>query len=261
LAAGTSGQFLKTLGAAANPIYDWPGLLGHFSNLIVKTNASHPTYQVDVTADSVVLSTAAGLYYEAKAVSVTADITGSGANGLDTGSEGASAWYYIWLIFNGTTVAALLSTSATAPTLPSGYTYKKRVGAVRNNGSSNFIAFKQTGKEVFVTGAPVALKSSGNDASWAAVDISAMIPSTCIQIFGTFGTKASGASECGIALGLDSSGNGAIYLVSYAAAGTTLDNWACASPFRLNLIATAIYYKKVTVATVDIDLNGWVDNI
>ncbi len=68
-------------------------------------------------------------------------ITSSGANGLDAGSEANNTWYYVWLIKHGTngTVAALLSTSPTSPTLPSGYTHKRLVFAVRNDGSSNFI--------------------------------------------------------------------------------------------------------------------------
>lgn len=68
-------------------------------------------------------------------------ITATGANALDTGTEANSTWYYVWLIKHGTngTVAGLLSTSATAPTLPSGYTHKRLIFAVRNDASGNFI--------------------------------------------------------------------------------------------------------------------------
>ena len=64
------------------------------------------------------LQDSSGVPYRATAVNLTVDITVSGVNGLDTGSEAASTWYYIWVIYNGTTVAGLLSTSATAPTMP-----------------------------------------------------------------------------------------------------------------------------------------------
>jgi len=69
-------------------------------------------------------------------------ITASGVNGLDAGSEAANTWYYIWLIkqtASPLTVGAVLSTSSTAPTMPAGYTHKRLIGAVRNDGSSNFI--------------------------------------------------------------------------------------------------------------------------
>jgi hypothetical protein len=50
-------------------------------------------------------------------------------NGLDAGSLGASTVYYLYLIGNGTTIASLASLSASAPTLPAGYTFSCRVGA------------------------------------------------------------------------------------------------------------------------------------
>ena len=68
-------------------------------------------------------------------------ITTSGVNGRDAGSEAADTWYYIWLIKQTAspfTVAGLLSTSSTSPTMPSGYTHKRLIGAVRNDGSSDF---------------------------------------------------------------------------------------------------------------------------
>ena len=72
---------------------------------------------------------------------LTVDITSSGANGLDTGSESSNTWYYVWLIAKSSdgTLAGLLSTSATAPTLPSGYDKQRCVGVVRNNASSNLL--------------------------------------------------------------------------------------------------------------------------
>jgi len=69
----------------------------------------------------------------------------SGAvNCLDTGSEASSTWYYLWLIKNPSsgTVGGLFSTSTTSPTMPTGYTMKRRMPlAVRNNGSSNIEPF------------------------------------------------------------------------------------------------------------------------
>ncbi len=77
---------------------------------------------------------------------LTADITASGAGGLDTGSEASSTWYAVWVIddSSGTnSPAAMFSTSFTSPTMPSGYDLKRRVGTVRNNTSSNIIDFVQ----------------------------------------------------------------------------------------------------------------------
>lgn len=77
--------------------------------------------------------------------SQTVDITASGANGLDTGSEANSTWYYLWAIGSSKGdkhPKGLLSTSYTSPTMPNGYDKKwfTRI-AVKNNGSGNFIPF------------------------------------------------------------------------------------------------------------------------
>ena len=115
-------------------------------NLRITNGATMPTAQVTVTADEITIEDEV----IAVAVNVTADITVSGVNGLDTGAEAASTWYAVWLIYNPTTstVASLLSTNFTSPTMPAGYTKKRRVGAVRNNSASNFFYFEQLGEEV-----------------------------------------------------------------------------------------------------------------
>jgi hypothetical protein len=80
--------------------------------------------------------------------SAGAGTSGSPVNGLDTGSVSASTWYHVWCIgkTDGTT-DFLFSTSATAPTMPSGYTLKRRIGSVKTDGSSNVIKFYQFGNE------------------------------------------------------------------------------------------------------------------
>jgi len=79
----------------------------------------------------------------AGAQSLTLDITASGLLGLDTGSENADAWYYIYAIAKTDgTVSAIFSASSTAPTMPAGYTLKRLVSMVRNT-SGDFIDFFQ----------------------------------------------------------------------------------------------------------------------
>ena len=72
---------------------------------------------------------------------------GSAVGGLDAGSIAASTWYYVYVIKAlgsenaADTTDVLFSTSATAPTMPSGYTLRRMIGAVKTNGSSQFINF------------------------------------------------------------------------------------------------------------------------
>ncbi len=111
--------------------------------------------------------------------SLTANITSSGANGRDTGSEAVSTWYYIWAIATASgTVALLLSASSTSPTMPSGYTRKRLISCVYNNSSGNFTAFKQY-NEFWMYDTPVNFCwfSDGD------FDLSSMIPTTITNEF------------------------------------------------------------------------------
>lgn len=72
---------------------------------------------------------------------------GTAAGGLDgtesvAGTPDANTWYYIWLILRSDTgvVDALYSESATAPTMPTNYDYKRLIGAVLTDGSANILA-------------------------------------------------------------------------------------------------------------------------
>jgi hypothetical protein len=99
------------------------------------TLTSNTTITVDCDYVTLVAGTGA---QAAAAVTQAGVITTSGAGGLDTGAEAGNTWYFIHLIGDGSQVKALLSTSSTAPTMPGGYSFRLLVGAVHNDGSSNF---------------------------------------------------------------------------------------------------------------------------
>lgn len=138
---------------------------------------TNPSSEINMSADELVLKDSSGAPYLASSVQVNAIITASGANGLDTGAEASSTWYYGWVIYNPTTgtLAGLLSTSSSAPTMPIGYTHKAMVTAVRNNGSSNFIAYMQKGRWAYYEAAQ-ALLAGGTASSETSVDASALVP-------------------------------------------------------------------------------------
>ncbi len=99
-----------------------------FKNLSIKVAT---TTTVALAADAVI--TTDGTLSQNTAVSATIDLGTNGAvNRLDTGTIAIDSWYAIWTIAktDGTT-GGLASLSATAPTMPAGYTYKARVGWVR----------------------------------------------------------------------------------------------------------------------------------
>ncbi len=75
--------------------------------------------------------------------------SGNFAGGLDGGAVQADTWYHVFVIKNPTSAAVdvLFSTSATAPTLPNGYTKFRRLGAVKTDSAANIAGFYQQGDE------------------------------------------------------------------------------------------------------------------
>lgn len=174
LGAGTSGQFLKTQGTGANPV--WADVTSVYvprsswRNLsVTRTNAT----TVAVTADELVFQDSSNISVRDTSISVSAAITTSGANGLDTGVEAANTIYYVWVIRKSSdgTKGGLLSTSSTSPTMPSGYDQKALVSAVGNNNSSDFIDFKQTGKRYTFTSWATLASGNVGTSPWVSIDL------------------------------------------------------------------------------------------
>lgn len=220
-------------------------------NIIVKNTVATPNSKVDVTADELVLKDSSGKPY-LTAVNVTADMAASGANGLDTGAEAADTWYYIWVIYNGTTVAGLISASSTSPTMPATYTHKALVGEVRNNASSNFATFYQMDRVVWLNdsnlftakaaGAGNTYESYQAGGGGADVDLRTVIPPTAKRLHGTCGCSVAGAAES-MAIAADANGLGAV-TVSAQALGSTLNGFGSAGQFNIPIKTAQTFYWK-----------------
>ena len=89
---------------------------------------------ISAAADEVVVKDVSGSATLLFNVNVSAAINaGVVPGGLDAGTAAAATWYYLFVIWNGTSATGLLSLSKTAPVLPTGYGAKALVGAVYNN--------------------------------------------------------------------------------------------------------------------------------
>lgn len=186
----TSANVVEVIGfvSASNV----PSVQGLFKNLAMSANGTNAN--IAVTVDEIVLESASNVYQTVRNVSLTVAGSSVGANGLDAGSLATSTWYSVWVIWNGTTTAGLLSTSATSPTLPSGYTHKARVGWIRTDSSGNKypLAFKQFGRRARhviaaatnVTALPtMASGTVGSAASLAtAISTANFVPTTAASI-------------------------------------------------------------------------------
>lgn len=104
-----------------------------------------------------------------------------GANGLDTGTIGATKLYYIYSIadsLGGNATAGVASLSST-PLLPSGYDIYRRVGWLRTNGSSQLLAFYQVGNgnyRQYFYDTMIAVLTNGTSQTLAAIDLTNMVP-------------------------------------------------------------------------------------
>lgn len=133
---------------------------GWLAGLTMANNATSPNTAID-TAAGVANSDDASTLMTLTAFSKNANAgwaVGTGNGCLDTGSAlAASTWYHLFVIARTDTgvVDLLCSTSATAPSFPSPYTKKRRIGSFRTNSSSQILGFSQVGDD-FLWKAPMA---------------------------------------------------------------------------------------------------------
>ena len=110
---------------------------GTRKNLLITSNGTGSV--VTITADELVLEDANGNTVRARTFAHNITLTNGGAGGLDTGSIAASTEYHWWAIYNPLTNAfdSMASLSSSAPTMPSGYTFKCRLGGNFTDGSKH----------------------------------------------------------------------------------------------------------------------------
>ena len=246
----TSGGFTFPDNTTQTTAYSGQGTIpGVTSGL--KVTASSLT--VTVTANYVSLFNGT-TFYTAAAPSLSIAGNTTGANGLDTGSL-ATNWYSVWVIYNPTTttVAGLLSLSATSPTLPSGYTFKARVGWVRAASGSAFVSTIQIGNRAQYVGQILLMASgsAGNPSgpTWSAVGISTYTPTTAATITGSL-YNASGLTTIAAP---DSAYSSAVPIESSIANPGTFY-----TPFEFVLESSNIYWASNGGA---IYVSGWTDNL
>jgi hypothetical protein len=151
--AGNTGAF--TLGAGVTNstnvlLADASYHRGYLGGLGLSNDGTTPNTIIDIAAGVCCSDDYSTLMKTAALTKTTgAWAVGSGNGGLDTGSVAASTWYHVFIIERTDTlvVDALISLSATAPTLPTNYTKQRRIGSIKTDGSSHIIGFVQVGDD------------------------------------------------------------------------------------------------------------------
>jgi hypothetical protein len=178
--------------------------------LKIVNDTSTPNSKIDITAKQITMINGAGQTVSRTNVSFVLNFTVSNvANGLDTSSLTSSTWYNIWVIDNGSAGASLGSLSATAPTMPSGYSYSCRLGAMQTDGSSNFFRSLQLGNSTqytvkAATNVPklpqiaTGVQGSGSASSptYASVSVSGQVPPTATKISIVLNPQSTGSTAC-----------------------------------------------------------------
>lgn len=128
-----------------------PLLRNYIDGLILSTAGSSTTFTVaagtctnNTNADTMDIPSAMNKTTAAWAV-------GSGNGALDTGSIAANTWYHVFVIkrLDTQVVDVCISINAAGPSIPAGYSYYRRIGAMKTNGSSQWTKFVQFGNEFF----------------------------------------------------------------------------------------------------------------
>lgn len=121
---------------------------GYLHGLEMANNGIDPTNDIDIEIGACRADDNLGDMVLGSALTKRLDAAwavGTNQGGLDTGSI-SNATYHVWVIKRSDTgvVDVLLSLSATAPTMPANYDFKRRIGSIVRTGGA-ILGFRQTG--------------------------------------------------------------------------------------------------------------------
>lgn len=234
---------------------------GHIYGLTLSNNGSDATNDIDIAAGSARDASDTVNMVLASALTKRLDAAwavGTNQGGLDTGAI-ANTTYHVWLIKRNDTgvVDVLFSTSASSPTMPSNYDYKRRIGSIIRSGGT-ILAFTQNGDE-FLLKVPL-LDVNVNTLSTTATSYTLTVPAG-IQSRAFFS-----------ATGNNGSANWSLLLTSLdqTDTATTYGGLATLMGVVNNLSSTSAYIRTNTSAqiraranaanqNVQITTMGWID--
>lgn len=140
-----TADFLTAIADDTSGLVAFSGLL---YGLTLSNNGTDTTNDIDIATGIAIDATNAKFIKLASGLTKRLDsgwAVGTNQGGLDTGSI-ANTTYHVWLIMRSDTgvVDVLFSASASSPTMPSNYDYKRRIGSIVRSGGA-ILAFIQYG--------------------------------------------------------------------------------------------------------------------
>lgn len=147
---GISGSSLQMVGSSiqfvAATTNAFPG--GHLYGMIISNNVSDANNDIDISVGECRSSDNTVDLILSSIITKRSDAAwaqGNNQGGMDAGSKPTNGTLHVFIISNGSVVDAIFSTSPSAPSLPTGYTKYRRIGAVRTDSSTNIRSFVQVG--------------------------------------------------------------------------------------------------------------------
>lgn len=251
---------LATAPSVTAPLIAAYVLPGDFQRLKIDVTS---TTQATVTADSIVALNGGGFAQQIASLSATVDLTVTGINGKD-GALGTSTWVYLFAVTGvGIADGVMVSATSTAPSYPTGYSFSRRIGSLRLDGSGNLFKTRQRGKvgqyinssglPLIVTG--IAGSVVSDPPTWAAQSVvGTFVPPLAAQI--TVNVYASGTSIAAVSPNNTYGGynNGSNNKPYAACSGNTT------TPVTMILESSSIYWATNNGAS-QLFCGGWVDDI
>lgn len=190
--AATQSSAAFAAAVHSHPATGVTGGIKGFSRNLKTANGASPNSQMVITYDELVVKDGSGTGLLLTAGNLTVTMGAAGLNSLDTGTEANSTWYYLWVVSDGSNVAGLYSLSNADCATLGAYAYKALVGAVRNDGSGNFVSTASVGRRVYQ--APQKVLSAaviGTAKTFQSVSIAAGVPPAALEAWGVIGETAS----------------------------------------------------------------------
>lgn len=261
-------HILNLISATASASAPLCGAVG----LKIVNDSTFPNSKIDITADQIVMQNSQGQYITrgtpVAPVSFSINYTTTGAGGFD-GANGtsfqASTFYNNYAIDNGIAPNGLGSVSATAPTMPSGYSYKCRLGTTETDVSGNFYRALQFGSSYRVTSTtPTAelrlITNLGSAGAWTQQSLANFVPPTATHVTMTV------QSGFGGSVGIAPDGN-------YGTPGTTTNPAPCGASASATgasgliysqcdiLLETQAFWFWSNTSNNQAFLYGWTDKV
>jgi len=228
----------------------------YLAGLILSNNVGTPNSEIDVSAgtcrddsNSVNITLAAG----------TIDCGTTGANGLVSGALANSTWYHAFAIAKADGTVARLASTSLAPTLPTGYIYKRRLGSFKTDGAAHILAFTQFGDQVLWTTpiADLSVSQGTGVSTWTLVGVPTgikVIAIICADIYQTVPALALifSADDTGTTAVNSPSGNFNLSCPANTSAAGQLH-------LRTNTSAQIKAVASTAATTLQVATCGWID--